>query len=179
VSETGRCPYCGSPAGNQPGSAAGPRPTDPEPTDPELANTAQQGLEPLYREVRRIREIAESRTAYDGAARITELTRQVQELRARWRGSAARARPLTGARSSERQRCLGKLEDVGDDLGQVLIRAGDRVGTAGPGPDRPAHVCPQCPLRARPRAAASATFRHDRESGGAGRGHWKARFGLV
>jgi hypothetical protein len=56
VSDTGRCPYCGSPVG--------------------------RGLEPLYQEVRRIREIAEARAADDDARRIAELTRQVQELRA-------------------------------------------------------------------------------------------------
>ena len=56
MSETGRCPNCGSPVGH--------------------------GLEPLYQEVRRIREIAEARAADDDASRIAELTRQVQELRA-------------------------------------------------------------------------------------------------
>jgi hypothetical protein len=65
VSETGRCPHCGSPV---PGA------TEPGPAD--------RGLEPLYREVRRIRELAESRTADDDARRIADLTRQVQELRA-------------------------------------------------------------------------------------------------
>ena len=56
MSETGRCPHCGSPVG--------------------------RGLEPLYQEVRGIREIAEARAADDDASRIAELTRQVQELRA-------------------------------------------------------------------------------------------------
>ena len=56
MSETGRCPHCGSPVG--------------------------RGLEPLYQEVRRIREIAEARAADDDARRIAELARQVQELRA-------------------------------------------------------------------------------------------------
>jgi hypothetical protein len=69
VSETGRCPYCGSPVRG----AAG----------PDAAGTpAERGLEPLYREVRRIREIAEARAAEDDARRIAELTRQVAELRA-------------------------------------------------------------------------------------------------
>ena len=65
MSVTGRCPYCGSPA---PGEA-GP-------------DAADRGLEPLYWEVRRIREIAEARAADDDARRIAELTRQVAELRA-------------------------------------------------------------------------------------------------
>jgi hypothetical protein len=56
------CPYCGSPVGGATGHAP--------------------GLEPLYREVRRIREIAESRASEDDARRIAELTRQVRELRA-------------------------------------------------------------------------------------------------
>jgi hypothetical protein len=40
------------------------------------------GLEPLYREMRRIRQIAETRAASDAERRIAELTRQVAELRA-------------------------------------------------------------------------------------------------
>jgi hypothetical protein len=79
VSETGHCPYCGSPvrSGAGPGSAR------------ESAGTEEGGLEPLYREVRRIREIAEARASDDDARRIAELTRQVRELRvivARLRG---------------------------------------------------------------------------------------------
>jgi hypothetical protein len=49
------------------------------------------GLDPLYREVRRIREIAESDSGADGGRRVAELTRELQELRAtvaRLRGSA-------------------------------------------------------------------------------------------
>ena len=45
----------------------------------------------LYREVRRIREIAESDSAADKGRRVAELTRELQELRAtvaRLRGSA-------------------------------------------------------------------------------------------
>jgi hypothetical protein len=70
VSETGCCPHCGSPVRG----ATGP--------DVAGAPAAERGLEPLYREVRRIREIAEARAADDDARRIAELTRQVAELRA-------------------------------------------------------------------------------------------------
>jgi len=70
VSETGCCPYCGSPIR---GAAA---------PDAAGAPAAERGLEPLYREVRRIREIAEARIADDDVRRIAELTRQVAELRA-------------------------------------------------------------------------------------------------
>jgi len=90
VSETGHCPYCGSPVRG----AAGPAAAD--------APAAERGLEPLYREVRRIREIAEARAAGDDAARIAELTRQVAELRAtvarlRGPGVAGLAAPAGGA----------------------------------------------------------------------------------
>jgi hypothetical protein len=64
VSEKASCPHCGSPVG---------------------------GLGPLYQEVRRIREIAESGAADDEKRRVAELTREVAELRAtvaRLRGSA-------------------------------------------------------------------------------------------
>jgi hypothetical protein len=78
VSDTGCCPYCGSPirgvAGPGAAGATAPAVKDPGP--------AMRGLEPLYREVRRIREIAEAGVADDDARRIAELTRQVQELRA-------------------------------------------------------------------------------------------------
>jgi hypothetical protein len=62
VSDAGACPYCGSPVDNGTGQTP--------------------GLGPLYREVRRIREIAETRASDDDARRIAELTRQVRELRA-------------------------------------------------------------------------------------------------
>jgi hypothetical protein len=62
VSDPGACPYCGSPVDNGTGQTP--------------------GLGPLYREVRRIREIAETRASADDARRIAELTRQVRELRA-------------------------------------------------------------------------------------------------
>jgi hypothetical protein len=62
VSDQGACPYCGSPVGDATGHTP--------------------GLEPLYQEVRRIREIAEARASDDDARRIAELTRQVRELRA-------------------------------------------------------------------------------------------------
>jgi hypothetical protein len=122
VSETGRCPYCGS----LPGPVGADR--APVPDAP-----AEAGIGPLYREVRRIREIAETRAAEDArsipetradndarsipetraeddarsipeapaadddARRIAELTRQVQELRAtvaRLRGPGVGARPV-------------------------------------------------------------------------------------
>jgi hypothetical protein len=55
-------------------------------TDPDSAagsaSRENGGIEALYREVRRIREIAEARAADDDARRIAELTRQVRELRA-------------------------------------------------------------------------------------------------
>jgi hypothetical protein len=103
VSETGRCPYCGS----APGAAGTNAALEPD-------GPARAGLEPLYREVRRIREIAEAHAVDDDARRIieahatdddarriAELTRQVHELRvtvARLRGPGVAARPVrTGA----------------------------------------------------------------------------------
>ena len=83
MSETGRCPHCGSPV---PGA------TEPGPAD--------RGLEPLYREVRRIRELAESDVAQRQAARIADLTRQVQELRA----TIARLRAPGPVRPAQSQR---------------------------------------------------------------------------
>jgi hypothetical protein len=99
VSETGRCPYCGS----APGAAGANAALEPD-------GPARAGLEPLYREVRRIREIAEAHAvdddgrriieahaADDDARRIAELTRQVHELRvtvARLRGPGVAARPV-------------------------------------------------------------------------------------
>jgi hypothetical protein len=76
VSETGRCPRCGSPV-REPG-----------------------GIDGLYREVRRIRELAESDVAQGQAARIADLTRQVQELRA----TIARLRAPGPVRPAEPQR---------------------------------------------------------------------------
>jgi hypothetical protein len=86
VSQTPRCPHCGSSLG-----------TDP----PDGADPGNRGLDPLYREVRRIREIAEARAAADGRRRIAELTREVTELRAavaRLRGSATARVPADSAR---------------------------------------------------------------------------------
>jgi hypothetical protein len=85
VSETGRCPYCGSVPGPSGAYAA-----------PEPDGLARAGIEPLYREVRRIREIAEAHAADDDARRIAELTRQVHELRAtvaRLRGPGTEGSP--------------------------------------------------------------------------------------
>ncbi|HYB85207.1 MAG TPA: hypothetical protein VEC76_00015 [Streptosporangiaceae bacterium] len=76
------CPHCGAPM-----RAALPGETG------DRAVPGDRGLDPLYREVRRIREIAELREDASGS-RVAELTREVQELRAtvaRLRGSAAAA----------------------------------------------------------------------------------------
>jgi hypothetical protein len=104
VSETGRCPYCGSVPGATGAHAA------PEPDGP-----ARAGLEPLYREMRRIREIAEAHAADkarriieahaadDDARRIADLTRQVHELRAtvaRLRGPGVAAAVYTTSGTS-------------------------------------------------------------------------------
>jgi hypothetical protein len=97
VSETGRCPHCGSPAGGA---------SEPD-GGRELAGAAEagaraSGVEPLYREVRRIREIAEARASDDDARRIAELTRQVAELRAtvaRLRGVGASGLVAAGHRA--------------------------------------------------------------------------------
>jgi hypothetical protein len=88
VSETGRCPHCGA----RVSGAAEPGP-------------AKSDLEPLYREVRRIRELAEGRTADEDARRIADLTRQVQELRA----TVARLRgPGTSARATSAEAVPGR-----------------------------------------------------------------------
>ena len=81
VSEMLHCPHCGSPlrAAVVPGDNG------------DRAGPGDGGLDTLYREVRRIREIAESRSAADGGRRVAELTQELQELRAtvaRLRGSA-------------------------------------------------------------------------------------------
>jgi hypothetical protein len=86
VSERARCPHCGAavpdgllPEGPVPGGTGA------------QAGPDERGLGPLFREVRRIREIAEARAAGDGGRRVAELTREVEELRAtvaRLRGSA-------------------------------------------------------------------------------------------
>jgi hypothetical protein len=86
VSQTLRCPHCGLPL----------------PADPSgCVSAGDPGLDSLYREVRRIREIAESREAADGRRRVAELTREVAELRAtvaRLRGSATVSVPADPAR---------------------------------------------------------------------------------
>ena len=99
MTDSSRCPHCGAsrlvPAPRGVNGAAG--------------RAGQHPLDSLYREVRRIREIAEGRTgpgvppdsgarpatepaAADSERRIAELTREVLELRAtvaRLRGSSA------------------------------------------------------------------------------------------
>jgi len=80
------CPHCGSPLRADPS---------------DCVSAGDPGLDSLYREVRRIRELAESREAADGRRRIAELTREVAELRAtvaRLRGSATVSIPADPAR---------------------------------------------------------------------------------
>ena len=86
MSQTPRCPACGSPL---------------RADSPDCMSAGDPGLDSLYREVRRIREIAESREAADGRRRVAELTREVAELRAtvaRLRGSAIVSVPADPAR---------------------------------------------------------------------------------
>jgi hypothetical protein len=97
MSETSRCPHCGSPDGGSRQATAG--------------HGRYGALDSLYREVARIREMAEARVlasddgtvagvprarrdADDSQARIAALTREVAELRAtvaRLRGAPAAA----------------------------------------------------------------------------------------
>ena len=83
VSEMLHCPHCGSPvrAAVMPGDTGA------------RTGPGDGGLDPLYREVRRIREIAESDSGADGGRRVAELTRELQELRA----TVARLRGLATA----------------------------------------------------------------------------------
>lgn len=86
MSETACCPYCGSPGRPATGPAGS--------CTREHAGAGERGLDSLYQEVRRIREIAEDRSSDDDKRRVAELTREVQELRAtvaRLRGSATAA----------------------------------------------------------------------------------------
>ncbi len=101
MTQTSRCPCCGAPS-----LVPSPRGSDGPVAIASPAGTQQPGLwalDSLYREVRRIREIAEARetgqrpgpvpSPADSERRIAELTREVQELRAtvaRLRGSTAR-----------------------------------------------------------------------------------------
>jgi hypothetical protein len=81
VSKPDSCPYCGC-APTAAGAAAKP-------------SAPARELDPLYREVHRIREIAEARIADDAERRIADLNRQVAELRAtvaRLRGQGFAAR---------------------------------------------------------------------------------------
>src|SRR5262249_62383106 len=70
VSETLRCPHCGSPV----------RATVVPGDNGDRVGPPDRGLDPLYREVRRIREIAESSSAGDGGRHVAELTREVAAL---------------------------------------------------------------------------------------------------
>lgn len=80
MSDTLSCPHCGSPvrAAVMTGETR------------DRGGQGGHGLDSLYGEVRRIRELAESREDA-GGSRVAELTREVEELRAtvaRLRGSA-------------------------------------------------------------------------------------------
>ena len=93
MGETGRCPYCGSPSGSA---------TEPDGGRAPAGAREAGAVEALYREVRRIREIAEGRASGDDARRIAELTRQVADLRAtvaRLRGAGAPGLVVTGHRA--------------------------------------------------------------------------------
>lgn len=104
MSQTLRCPHCGSPvrssAAPGPGGHADAGRPGPAADAGDHVATEERGLDSLYREVRRIREIAESREAADGRRCIAELTRELQELRAtvaRLRGSAPAGMPADPA----------------------------------------------------------------------------------
>lgn len=91
MTDTSRCPHCGAPR------------LVPQPRERTDGPAGLYALDSLYREVRRIREIAEERAAAgdrpgaeaaagDSEERVAELTREVLELRAtvaRLRGSSA------------------------------------------------------------------------------------------
>lgn len=87
MSDIPQCPCCGSPVHVPPQRIA------------ERTGADGGPLAALYREVARIRQLAETQAAEESSRRIAELTREVNELRAtvaRLRGSAmpglARAR---------------------------------------------------------------------------------------
>jgi hypothetical protein len=96
MTDTSCCPHCGTPR-------VVPHPRDAAGTDGPGGQPGLYALDSLYREVKRIREIAEERVAAggrrgaeaaagDSEQRIAELTREVLELRAtvaRLRGSSA------------------------------------------------------------------------------------------
>jgi hypothetical protein len=82
VSEPPSCPHCGSPV----------RAAVIRGGTGDRHGQGDRGLDSLYREVRRIREIAESHEAA-GGRRVAELTREVEELRA----TVARLRGLASA----------------------------------------------------------------------------------
>jgi hypothetical protein len=97
MSETRCCPYCGLPLRDP--ADRGDAAADAAHAD----GAAVRGIPALYREVRRIREIAEDRAASDDARRIADLQCELAELRAtvaRLRGPGVL--PLPAAPSDRR-----------------------------------------------------------------------------
>lgn len=83
MSEANSCPYCGCPQSEE-ASVSGV-------ADRSSSGASARAMDALCREVQRIREIAENRTALADTRRIEELTAEVQHLRAtvaRLRGSS-------------------------------------------------------------------------------------------
>lgn len=81
MSEASACPHCGVPL---------------------AAHHRSEAMDAVYGEVRRLRQVAEDRAGSAAEARVAELTREVQELRAtvaRLRGGSVSASPLPTPRS--------------------------------------------------------------------------------
>lgn len=81
MSDGSSCPHCGVPL---------------------AAHHRSEAMDAVYGEVNRLRRLAEERAGSAAEARVAELTREVQELRAtvaRLRGSSVSAAPLPAPRS--------------------------------------------------------------------------------